>query len=380
MMSACGLVERSSADNAGADPVRPQRDDRKGPGGQVQVPVGPAQVADLGRLVGFDDYSALQGLAAYKYIATRIGNTAEAQYADTAYTSLLNHVNTLVANNESANGFRYLPCELTVANSANRCNTYNDANWASPVWVGQNQWSTMLMGGTLNGVVGDPAQGDAMYAWGFARLSANGLPYPTFGAFNGYSTAYNTAYASNGLYGSNYRDLPITSYAWQIATTTGGPNAWWEANGSGPEFGACPYAWPISAQQEGLLQSIAAEGLSSTGTGPYTFSKLLIIGRGVPNTRIANGQTIGVSNLTKLYDMSSGARSTYGVSIAVTKPSTRVVTVSLSGSLPGGTVSIQLPIFLSVGVSAVTGGTYDSVSHAVTVTGGATTIAITLAS
>jgi hypothetical protein len=341
----------------------------------------------------FDDYSALQALAAYKYIATRIGNTAEAQYADTAYTTLLGHVNTLVANNESAHGFSYLPCELTVANSSNRCNTYNDANWASPVWVGQNQWSTMLMGGTLNGVVGDPAQGDAMYAWGFARLAANGLPYPTFGAFNGYSTAYNTAYASNGLYGSNYRDLPVTSYAWQIATTTGGPNAWWEANGTGPdannpwignhagpEFGACPYAWPISAQQEGLLQSIVAEGLSSTGSGPYTFTRPLIIGRGVPNTWIASGQTIGVSNLTNSYDMSSGSRTTYGVSIAVTKPSTRVVTVSLSGTLPGGTVSIQLPIFLSVGVNSVTGGTYDSATHSVTVTGGATSIAITLAS
>jgi hypothetical protein len=68
---------------------------------------------------------------------------------------------------------------------------------------------------------------------------------------------------------AHYRDLPITSYAWQIKTTTGGPNAWWEANGSGPsssnpwignhagpQFGACPYGWPISAQQQGLLQSI----------------------------------------------------------------------------------------------------------------------------
>ena len=33
------------------------------------------------------------------------------------------------------------------------------------------------------------------------------------------------------LYGSACRDLPITSYAGQIASTTGGPNAW-EASGS----------------------------------------------------------------------------------------------------------------------------------------------------
>lgn len=342
----------------------------------------------------FDDYSALQGLAAYKYIATRIGDTAEAQYADTAYTSLLNHLNTLLADNESAHGFSYLPCEVTAANSSNRCNTYNDANWASPVWVGQNQWSTMLEGGALSGIAGDPAQGDAMYAWGFARLASHGLPYPTFGAFNGYSTAYNTAYASNGLYGTRYRDLPVTSYAWQIATTTGGPNAWWEANGqgpdsgnpwignhAGPEFGAIPYAWPISAQQQGLVESIVAEGRASTGSGPFSFTRPLYIGRGIPDSWIAAGQTVAATNLTSSYDVDSGARSTYGVRIAVTKPgSARVVTVSLTGALPGGTVAVQLPVFLSAGVTSVSGGSYDPGTHTVTATPGASTVTITLAS
>ena len=342
----------------------------------------------------FDDYSALQGLAAYKYIATRLGNTTEAQYADSAYTSLLTHLNTLLGNNESANGFSYLPCTVDQPNSANRCNTYNDANWASAEWIGQDQWSTMLEGGTLSGIAGSASQGDGLYAWGLNRLAANGLPYPTFGAFNGYSTAYNTAYAVNGLYGTQYRDMPITSYAWQLATTTGGPNAWWEANGTGPdssnpwignhaapEFGACPYAWPTSAQQQGLLESLVAEGLSSTGSGPYTFTRPLYIGRGVPNTWIASGQTISVSNLTTSYDAGSGSRSTYGVSLAVTKPaSTRVITVTLSGTLPGGAIAIQLPIFNSVAVNSVSGGTYDSTAHSVTVTPGTTTVTITLAS
>jgi hypothetical protein len=342
----------------------------------------------------FDDYSALAGLAAYKYIATEIGNTAEAEYAQTAYSSLLTHLDADLAANESANGFAYLPCEVDQPNSANRCATYNDANWASPAWVGQNQWSTFLEGGSLTGDAGSTAQGDALYSWGFGRLAANGLPYPTFGAFNGYSTAYNTAYSSNGLYGTAYRDLPITSYAWQIATTTGGPNAWWEANGSGPdpgnpwigshagpEFGASPYAWPISAQQQGLIESLVAQGLSSTGTGPYTFTQPLYIGRGVPDAWISAGQSVSVGNITENYNVGSGSRSTYGVSLAVTDPtgSARVITVGLTGSLPTGTVSIQLPIFNTVGVTAVTGGTYDPGTHSVTAAAGATTITITLA-
>jgi hypothetical protein len=129
----------------------------------------PSQLAADGTLVSnfdndsqgrwlFSNFSALEALAAYKYIATRIGQTSEAQWADGAYTSLLNSLNTAVGQNETANGFTYLPCTVDQPNSANRCGTFNDANWASPGWVGQDQWSTMLMGGPLTGIMGDPAR------------------------------------------------------------------------------------------------------------------------------------------------------------------------------------------------------------------------------
>ncbi|WP_034218356.1 hypothetical protein, partial [Actinoplanes subtropicus] len=85
-----------------------------------------------------------------------------------------------------------------------------------------------------------------------------------------------------------------------------------------------------------LLESIVARSLTGT----------IYVGRGVPNNWITAGQTIAVNNLTNTYNMSSGARSTYGVSIQTTKPGTsRLITVTLSGNLPGNT-QIQLPIFL----------------------------------
>jgi hypothetical protein len=55
----------------------------------------------------------------------------------------------------------------------------------------------------------------------------------------------------------------------------------------------------------------------------------------------------------------------------------RVVTVSLSGTLPGGAVNIQLPIFATVGVSSVTGGTYNSATR--TVVASSNTVTINLA-
>jgi hypothetical protein len=338
------------------------------------------------------NYSALIGLAAYKYIATRIGQTAEATWAQGAYTSLHNALNTVIANNQAAGGFNFLPCEVHRPNTANRCNTFNDANWAQAGWSGQNQWDTMLMGGTpLSGIIGDPAQLDRMYTWGFNRLAGR-VPFPSFGAFSGYSTAYNTAYSEGGLYGNAFRDLAITSYAWQIQTTTGGPNAWWEANGSGPsanniwagshagpQFGAVPYAWPIAHQQLALIRAIAAEGLTATGTGPFTYTRPLYVGRGIPNTWIAPGQTIAVNNITSSYTVDTGARSTYGVSLAVTRPGTgRVITVNLTGTLPGGPTLVQLPVFATSTVVSVTGGTYNSTTRTVTMTPGITQAVVTL--
>jgi hypothetical protein len=123
-------------------------------------------------------------------------------------------------------------------------------------------------------------------------------------------------------------------------------------------------------------------GPSSSGTGPYTFTEPLYVGRGIPNTWIAAGQTIAASNLTTSYNATSGSRSTYGVSIAVTKPgATRVVTVSITGTPPGGPIEIQLPVFLTTGVNSVTGGSYNSSTSTVTATStGASQVTITLAS
>jgi hypothetical protein len=341
----------------------------------------------------FDDETALAGLAAYKYIATRIGNTAEAQWADGAYTSLLNATNAGLSANEKANDFSFLPCEVNVPVTGDRCNTANDANWAGSNLWGQNVWDIFLQGGTLNGILGDPSQTDNLYETGFARLAGN-VPYPSFGAYSGYSVALNTGYAAGSLYGTQYRDLPITSYAWQIATTTGGPNAWWEANGSAPDpanpwagshaapqFGAVPYTWPMAGQTQTLLQSLIATGLvaSTAADGSYQYQTALYVGRGVPDAWITNGQTVSVGNITSAYNESTGQRSTYGLKISThTVLGQKVVTVALTGQLPGRDIQVQLPAFADEGVAGVVGGKYDASTHTVTVNNGLRAVAVVL--
>jgi len=325
---------------------------------------------DSGGVWLFDDETALAGLTAYRYIAARIGDTAEARWAATAYTNLLSATNKGLAANESANRFDFLPCEVNQPVTADRCDSPNDANWASQALWGENPWDIAAQGGELNGVLGDPSQTDNLYRMGFARLDGTGVPYPSFGAYTGYSVALNTAYAAAALYGNSYRDLPVTSYAWQIATTTGGPNAWWEANGTppdpnnpwrgshaAPEFGAVPYAWPMAGQTQTLLQSLVAQGRTPEGRA------VLYIGRGIPDAWLASGQTIAVGNLTASYDVRTGHRATYGVRLHTSGD--RTVRVTLTGDVPTRDIRVQLPAFASAGVKDVTGGRYDAGTHTV---------------
>jgi hypothetical protein len=332
----------------------------------------------------FDDEAVLAGLAAYRYIATRIGDPAEAQWADSQYTSLLNATNAGLAANEQASGADFLPCEVNQPVTADRCATPGDANWAGSNLWGQNAWDIYLQGGTLDGALGDPAQTDNLYRMGFSRL-AGSVPYPSFGAYTGYSVALNTGYAAATLYGSAYRDLPVTSYAWQINATTGGPNAWWEANGSppdpgnpwagshaAPEFGAIPYAWPMASQTQTLLQSLVARGLVATANpdGSFGYHTALYIGRGVPDAWVVPGEHIAVDNLTSSVDASTGQRATYGAKISFGGSSagrgSKTVLVSLSGTPPGHDIRVQLPVFADAGVENVIGGSYSAATHTVT--------------
>jgi hypothetical protein len=298
-----------------------------------------------------------------------------------------------VTSNEQRYNFRYLPCEADQPMSADRCgNNGADANWASAGFYGQNAWDSFLMGANLTGALGDPAQTDGLYDYGFHTLINGNPPFPSLGGYPGYSTANNTGYAEGGLFGTKYRDLPLTSYAWQIATTTGGPYAWWEDNSVTPttspwagshdpgKFGACPYAWTLAGQSLSLLDAIAAEGLSVTASGSsFKYTRPVYIGRGIPDAWLGTGQTISATNLTSSFTMSTCQRSTYGVTLSFGSSTPRVITVTLCGTLPGGGVYIQLPIFASVGVASVaSGGSYDSATKTVTVTPGSTTIVIKL--
>lgn len=94
-----------------------------------------------------DDFEALLGLAAYRYIASTLGDTEEASWASTQYASLLSATNAVLGQTIGRNHLDYLPCSLLQANTANRCNNPQDANWTSP--IGNWAWEGSLFGATI---------------------------------------------------------------------------------------------------------------------------------------------------------------------------------------------------------------------------------------
>jgi hypothetical protein len=283
-----------------------------------------------------DDYEALMGLAAYRYLAEAVGDAAETRWATDEYTSLLAATNATLSATMRRYHVDYLPCSMLEPNTANRCKNPEDANWGAPFLFGRWPWDAQLFGAQVQG----PAVHliDATYAYGFGRLAGK-LPPNTFGGYPShyFSTGYNAGYGSGALASTRYRDQGILSYEFMDTYTQSGPYSWWES-ASAPTSaspwvgrhpaaggGSSPHAWGIANANKVLLDSLVAQAADGT----------LIVGRGVPNVWVTSGKAISVVNFP------TTNRKRLGVRISTSGNS---VTLRLNGST--GVVLFQLPIFV----------------------------------
>ncbi len=304
-----------------------------------------------------DDYEALLGLAAYRYLAQRVGDGSEVTWATQQYDSLLSATNQTLDTTISRNGLDYLPCSILEPNTANRCANPEDANWTSPFGFGAWAWNGSLFGATLNG----PGVSliDPTYAYGFQRL-AGMLPPDTFGGFPGdyYSTGYNAGMGSAGLASIAYRDQGILSYEFMIENSQSGPYSWWESSsapsastpwiGNHPTAGqgSSPHAWGMSQANKVLLDSLVAQ--SSDGN--------LIVGRGIPAKWLGHGASISVTN----FPTTNGGRLNVRIS-----SNGQSVSLTLSGQSPSGQVLFELPSFTN-DIAGTTSGVINQATGTVT--------------
>ncbi len=302
-----------------------------------------------------DDYSALIGLAAYHYLAERVGNAGQAAWATEQYASLLSATNKTLDATIAHYHLDYVPCSILQPNTANRCKDPEDANWMSP--LGAWAWEASLFGATVNGP--GATMIDATYDYGFARLKGK-LPPNTFGGFPGdyYSTAYNAGYGTAGLASKNHRDQGILSYEFMIANSQSGPYSWWESS-SAPSTnnpwlgrhpangqGASPHAWGMSQANGVLLASLVAQRTDGT----------LVVGRGIPDQWLGGGPPISVTN----FPTTDGRRLSLTIS-----SSGRSVSLRLLGQPPSGPVLFQLPQFID-NIATTSAGQVDEGTGTVT--------------
>jgi hypothetical protein len=301
-----------------------------------------------------DDYEALLGLAAYRYLASAVGDATEAAWASEEYDQLLTATNSVLAATIAHYRIDYLPCSIVQPNTANRCANAKDANWTSP--FGNWAWEGYLFGAPLSG----PGLSliDATYDYGFRRLHGI-LPPNTTGGFPGdfYSSAYNAAQGSAGLASQHHRYQGILDYQFMILNSQSGPMSWWESSsapspttpwiGRHPSAGqgSSPHAWGMAGANKVLLDSLVAQ--RSDGE--------LIVGRGVPDSWLGHNEPLTVTNFPTI----DGGR--LGLTISSLG---RSVTLWLRGRRPEGPILFQLPAFVR-NIEAVSVGTIDQTTGTV---------------
>ena len=198
---------------------------RTGPGGIMEA----TDDIDSDGYWTVDDFEALMGLAAYRYLAERVGDTSQVQWATGQYNSLLAATNSTLDATTRRFGLDYLPCSMVEPNTANRCKNAADANWAAPFQFGKWAWDAQLFDAPVDGPGLDLI--DSTYSYGFDRLKGK-LPPNTFGGYptDYFSTGYNAGYGSWGLASNEHRDQGILSYEFMIENDQSGPYSWWESS------------------------------------------------------------------------------------------------------------------------------------------------------
>ncbi len=316
-----------------------------------------------------DDFEALMGLAAYRYIAMRLDATSQVKWATTEYDALLAATNETLDATISHYHLDYLPCSMVQPNTDNACSNPENANWAATFQFGKWAWDARLFGATVDG----PGLSliDPTYDHGFARLKGR-LPANTFGGYPSdyyFSTGYNAGYGNWGLASADHRDQGILSYEFMIANDQSGPYSWWESSldpapspwvGRHPAGGqgASPHAWGISEANLVLLDSLVAQ--ESDGD--------LIVGRGVPAGWLASGDTVSVDN----FPTTNGMR----LNMQITSTGTKV-TLALGRKPPLGNILFELPSFVG-NIASVSSGTVDETTGTVTLSSNTTSVTVTL--
>ncbi len=323
-----------------------------------------------------DNYSALMGLTSYAYLCEAMyekygdeSYKAEYDWAKAEYDSLMKDVDAVLKNTMAKYDINYIPISMIMPTEMTARANLMDANWASMYEFGRWDWDGYLFGCDQNNIMHGLL--DATYDH-IIESKKGYLPSKyTMGGYPGVSSAYNAGYFEAALAGEEFRTYGIEAYLWLINNCMSCPygtwegisgatsNSLWNRTCSGGGGGSSQHMWGQSMNTKVLLDSFLAEKADGT----------VIIGRGLPVSFNADGETVTISN----WLADNGKR--IGFTMTTTG---KEVTVTLTGDDLAYTASLELPALVG-NIASVSGDlSFDNATGTILLPAGTKSVTITM--
>jgi hypothetical protein len=303
-----------------------------------------------------DNWGALHGLQAYKYLCDKWGDEAESQWAANEIKDLNDCVNKAIEQTCA----RRKTDHYLGAFDDSTLRSYSDSFYSWVPYSGALStfpWGAYLKGFELEGAWKDKFDASIRYA--LEEKDKRGIPAGSWGAWWGqitYGSTYNASAGVQCLFSEEYRTEIIKNLEFLLNNQCA-PSQWSEAfenKGKGqwvgmytPQVSYGNYeSWGTNFSKQALLQ--ACVSVKTDGT--------VIVGRGIPNHWLKPGNVIEWANV----NVNDNRKINFKITCE-----RNTVTLQIWGDSPNGSLRFNLPIFKD-NIASATAGIVDHVRGVLT--------------
>ncbi len=318
-----------------------------------------------------DNFTALHGLASYKYLCEAWGWTENAAWANETMTDLNTALNQCMDDFMERNNTEWYMCAMNDDSGfwqrhKNGSVVYDGNFICSSLMMSTFPWDAVLRGYDLGGTWADyfdTSLDNAMYL----KQNFTDIPDGSWGAWWGheYGTVYNVGQCIPMLYSEKYRTKVVEAYEW-LMDNQGAPYQWAESfdpgqNANDWTTAAIDYeTWGLSFLRQGLLEATAS--VKTDGT--------VIVGRGIPNEWLLAEKPIAWQNI----QINDGRKF---ATLKLYAPDTNTVKLELTGDDAVGNIEFNLPVFVD-NIAATSVGTVDNATGRVFLPANTKEVTVTL--
>jgi hypothetical protein len=297
-----------------------------------------------------DNFAALHGLAAYRFLSQKLGYGAESQWAEKQLVDLNASFNSAL---DSSMQRRQIDWYMSTLDD----DTYfwqrgYDGNWiGTSMMMSTFPWNAHLIGLDLGGTWRNAFEQSIMQALRLRDSSPYNIPAGSWGAWWGheYGTCYNAGMGLQLLYSEMHRTEVIRNLEFLLQNQSA-PMQWGESfDRAGSEYDwTVPAAdletWALGFDKQALIESNVS--VHSDGS--------VIIGRGIPDSWLKSGQVIAWKNIL----INDGNKMDFRITSADNS-----ILLELDGDHPSGKILFNLPLFreniVQVTADGVAGQPFD---------------------